>query len=50
MTDTEKVALIGQIITDFWGYNTDEQITAGAPVIMAAISSVVEFEGGSDNE
>ena len=44
MTDTEKVDLIGNIIADFWGYNSDEKITTGAEGIVTAINSVVEFE------
>ena len=44
MNDTEKVALIGTIIADFWGYSSDEKITAGAEAILTAINAVVEFE------
>lgn len=44
MTDSEKLALIKQLITDFWGYNTDEQVSQGAPVLIAAISTVLDFK------
>ena len=44
MTDREKLALIGTIIADFWGYSSDDKITAGAEAIVVAINSVVEFE------
>lgn len=43
MTDTEKVALIGKIIADFWEYNDDEDMHGGAVAIVTAINSVVEF-------
>ena len=44
MSDTDKVALIGKIIADFWGYNSDEKITTGAEALVIAINTVVEFE------
>lgn len=44
MSDTEKVELIGKIIADFWGYSSDDKITAGAEAIVVAINAVVEFE------
>ncbi len=44
MTSNKKIALIKQLIEDFWGYNTDEQVTNGAPVLIAAISTVIDFE------
>lgn len=43
MTDTEKIALIGKMIGDFWEYNGPEDVRNGAVGIVTAINSVVEF-------
>ena len=44
MNDTEKLALIGTIIADFWEYSSDDKITTSAEAILIAINAVVEFE------
>ena len=44
MNETEKLALIVTIIADFWGYSSDDKITAGAEAVVVAINAVVEFE------
>lgn len=43
MNDTEKIALITEIIGDFWEYSTSEERKSGAEAIVTAINSVVEF-------
>lgn len=43
MTDTEKIALIGRMICDFWEYHDEQKINAGAEVFVTAINSVVVF-------
>lgn len=43
MNDSEKVALISKIIADYWEYNSDEQMEAGAVTVITAINSVIDF-------
>ena len=45
MTDTEKVKLISQMISDFWDFNEKEHMENGAVAMVTAIYSVAEFEG-----
>ena len=44
MTDTEKIELIGKMISDFWEFNSEEDMRAGAVAMVTAINTVVEFE------
>ena len=39
-----KLNLINKIIAEYWEYNEKEQIINGAPAIITAISTVVDFE------
>lgn len=48
MTDAEKIALIDEMIGDFWEYNTAEQRKAGAEAFISVIATVINF--GKENE
>lgn len=50
MTDSEKLALIRNMIEDYWNFNSEEQLERGAVCMVAAIYSVVEFGGDEDAE
>lgn len=43
MTDSEKLALIDEMIADFWEYNTRQQQECGAVAFIAAVASVINF-------
>lgn len=45
MSDTEKIALITQMISDFWEFHDVEKLTDQAEVFVTAIYSVANFEG-----
>ena len=44
MTDTEKIHLIDHIISDFWGYHSDDEVKHYSPAIVTVISAVIGFE------
>ena len=48
MTDSEKIKLISRMITDFWEFNSEEDVHNGAVAMVTAINSVVEFEEGGN--
>ena len=50
MTDSEKVKLIHKLIQDFWDYNSDDEIKAGAMVLVSSISTVLEFGEAEDGK
>lgn len=43
MTDCEKIKLISRMITDFWEFNSEEDMHNGAVALVTAICSVVDF-------
>lgn len=48
MTDTEKVALIAKLISDFWDRNEAEDRKDGAIHVVNAIDTVLQFGGKND--
>ena len=44
VSNSEKLALIGTMIGDFWEYNTEAQRVTGAEAFITAISTVVDFK------
>lgn len=48
MTDTEKVALCGEILEDFWGAYADEGAEA-LTVALNCIGTVLDFKTKEDN-
>ena len=44
MSDTDKVRLISQMISDFWEFNEAEDMRNGAVAMVTAIYPVVEME------
>ena len=44
MTDTEKIHVIDSIISDFWGYHSDDEVKNYSPAIVTAISAVIGFK------
>lgn len=48
MTDSGKIALIKQMMCDFWGYRSDEIRAAEFSVLVEMISTVLDFRG-ADN-
>lgn len=49
MTDTEKVALCGDILEDFWGAYADEGAEA-LTVVLNCIGTVLDFKGVETND
>lgn len=47
LSDSEKISLISQIISDFWEFSEPEQIEKSALGVVNAIYSVVEFDAKS---
>lgn len=48
MTDTEKVALCGEILQDFWGMYDGEGAEA-LTVVLNRIGTVLDFKGEDKN-
>jgi hypothetical protein len=48
MSDTEKIKLIQQLITDFWGFSSDDEVKQGAITLVTAIHSIIDF-GDDEN-
>jgi hypothetical protein len=48
MSDSEKIALIDEMIGDFWEYNTAEQRKAGAEAFISVIATVINFGKGDE--
>lgn len=48
MTDTEKILLLKQMVSDFWEFCLEKDEETRAAVYLEVIRTVLEF-GGDDN-
>ena len=44
MTDSEKIALIDEMVANFWEWHKEDYQEKGAFALLTAIATVAEFE------